>query len=350
MVKFSMDNYSKNTLKQRISWALNKPLKIEKKESITIKQQKIEEQKKEKEWGNKMINKSDCKQWTTLLGENLVKDILILNGENPRKPETKNNFKPDWETDDYIYEVKTSSWCIDGTAGEKVLGTWIKYQDIPTLYNKPLRIICVAYQEWELTHGKTKYFGNITPKTQQILDLCKENKESKKINNHDENIECSALFIFLNKTCFRGLYREGPNGFNVPFGHYKKIPTIITKEELYSISDLIQNVIFVQSCFSKIMKDVKKGDFIYLDPPYAPENEKSFVKYVNDGFKFEMHKKLFDEIETLKNNNIKFLMSNSKVKLITETFKEYNSENIKAKRAINSKNPESVTTEVLVFN
>jgi len=173
MVKFSMDNYFKNTLKQRISWALNKPLKIEKKESITIKQQKAEEQKKEKEWGNKMINKSDCKQWTTLLGENLVKDILILNGENPRKPETKNNFKPDWETDDYIYEVKTSSWCIDGTAGEKVLGTWIKYQDIPTLYNKPLRIICVAYQEWELTHGKTKYFGNITPKTQQILDLCK---------------------------------------------------------------------------------------------------------------------------------------------------------------------------------
>lgn len=93
-----------------------------------------------------------------------------MNGENPRKPVSKNNFQPD----DYIYEVKTSSWCVDGTAGEKVLGTLIKYQDIPTLYKKPLRIVCVAYQEWELTFGKIKYFGEeVTEKTRLILDLAK---------------------------------------------------------------------------------------------------------------------------------------------------------------------------------
>lgn len=174
MVKISMENINKSTLKQRIQWALNKPVKIEKKESISIKQQKQEKQNNEKEWGNLMINKTDCKQWTTLLGENLVKEVLIMNGENPRKPVSKNNFQPDWETDDYIYEVKTSSWCVDGTAGEKVLGTWIKYQDIPTLYKKPLRIVCVAYQEWELTFGKIKYFGEeVTEKTRLILDLAK---------------------------------------------------------------------------------------------------------------------------------------------------------------------------------
>jgi hypothetical protein len=161
MVKISMDNINKSTLKQRIQWALTCPLKIIKKESVSIKQQKQEQQKNEQEWGNKMINKTGCKQWTTLLGENLVKDVLIMNGENPRKPETKNNFRPDWETDNYIYEVKTSSWGVDGTAGEKVLGTWIKYQDIPTLYKKPLRIVCVGYQEWELTFGKIKYFGDV---------------------------------------------------------------------------------------------------------------------------------------------------------------------------------------------
>lgn len=169
-----MENINKSTLKQRILWALNKPAKIEKKKSISIKQQKQQRQNNEKEWGNKMINKTGCKQWTTLLGENLVKDVLIMNGENPRKPETKNNFCPDWETDNYIYEVKTSSWSVYGTAGEKVFGTFIKYQDIPTLYKKPLRIVCVAYQEWELTYGKIKYFGEeVTEKTRQILDLAK---------------------------------------------------------------------------------------------------------------------------------------------------------------------------------
>ncbi len=86
----------------------------------------------------------------------------------------KEGFEPDWETDDYIYEVKTSNWWVGGTAGEKVLGTFIKYQNIPELFGKPLRIVCVAYQEYELEFGKTQYFGeNVTKKTKQALDLAK---------------------------------------------------------------------------------------------------------------------------------------------------------------------------------
>ena len=184
-----------STIKERIMWALTKPSKIERKENMSIRQQKIIQQKKEKEWGNKIINKTDCKQWTTLLGENLVKDVLIMNGENPRKPETKNNFRPDWETDDYIYEVKTSSWEVDGTAGEKVLGTWIKYQNIPILYKKPLRIVCVAYQEWELTNGKTNYFGEkVSEKTKQVLELCKSwNIEYIKFRDLVKNIDINGM-------------------------------------------------------------------------------------------------------------------------------------------------------------
>jgi hypothetical protein len=165
---------AKINLKERVEWALTKPAKVEKKEGITKGKQEEDLQKEEKKWGNSMIGQQNNGQWTTLLGERLVRDILELRGENPRKPARKGGFQPDWETDEYIYEVKTSNWWVSGTAGEKVYGTWIKYQEIPELYGKPLRIVCVASQEDELITGKTIYFGeNVTKKTQQVLDMAR---------------------------------------------------------------------------------------------------------------------------------------------------------------------------------
>ena len=187
------------------------------------------------------------------------------------------------------------------------------------------------------------------------IDDAKTSKESyyywmrKKYNNIDKNtIECSALFMIINKTCFRGMYREGPNGYNVPYGHYKKTPTIITETDLNYISNLIKDVEFIASDFSSSIKNIKKGDFVYLDPPYAPETEKSFVGYTADGFSLDTHNKLFNEIKKL--DKIKFVMSNAKVDLVTENFKDYNCEDIIARRAINSKKPGSTTIEVIIYN
>ena len=165
----------------------------------------------------------------------------------------------------------------------------------------------------------------------------------------DKNtIECSALFMFLNKTCFRGMYREGPNGYNVPYGHYKKTPTIITERDLNYISDLIKNVEFKHCNFTESIKKIKNGDFVYLDPPYAPEKTTSFVSYTSRGFNLENHKLLFDEIRKFK--NINFVMSNAKVDLVITAFKDYNCEDVIARRAINSKKPGSTTTEVIIYN
>jgi len=170
------NNLNENTisknLEECVKWATIKPEQVGKKEGTTISQQKKEAQENEKKWGNNMIQQTNNGQWTTLLGEGLVYEVLKMRGENPRKVIRKDGFEPDWETDEYIYEVKTSNWWVSGTAGEKVYGTFIKYQNIPELYGKPLRIVCVANQEEELTNGKTKYFGEkITKKTQQVLDL-----------------------------------------------------------------------------------------------------------------------------------------------------------------------------------
>ena len=158
--------------------------------------------------------------------------------------------------------------------------------------------------------------GTVINRNPKTLDEAKTSKESyyywvrNIFNTMDEkdSVEYSAIFMFLNKTCFRGMYREGPNGYNVPYGHYKKTPTIITKEELDNVSELIKNVEFVHSDFKESIKNVEEGDFVYLDPPYAPETKKSFVNYVNDGFDLNMHKSLFDEILKFDEKKVKFLM------------------------------------------
>ena len=200
--------------------------------------------------------------------------------------------------------------------------------------------------------------NNVVNRKPTNIDEAKTSKESyyywirNKFNNIDDkkSIESSALFMFINKTCFRGLFREGPNGFNVPYGHYKNTSNIITLHEINTISDLIKNVNFIHSDFKDSINKVKTGDFVYLDPPYAPENEKSFVGYTNDGFNYDKHIELFNSIHDMTNKNIKFLMSNANVPLVLDNFIDFNLLQITARRAINAKKPGSTTTEVLIYN
>ena len=199
--------------------------------------------------------------------------------------------------------------------------------------------------------------GTITNKNPKNINEGMSSKESyyywirkKYVEMNKDAVESSALFLVLNKLCFRGLYREGPNGFNVPFGHYKNTPTIIDKDELDRICDLIQDVTFKCMDFNQSIQHVNKGDYVYLDPPYVPLDTKSFVSYTKHGFDQDMHEKLFSKIKMLQQKHIKFSMSNAKVKMVTETFENFNIKEVIAKRAIHSKNPGSKVTEVIVFN
>ena len=199
----------------------------------------------------------------------------------------------------------------------------------------------------------------------------------------------SSIFIFLNKTCFRGVYRENSKSeFNVPYGNYKS-PAIINRDDIAKLHSLLnQNnfkIHFNTSDFISIFEKIpskqqkqqkqqkhqkqqntttfNKNDFIYLDPPYVPEKATSFVGYTNDGFNLENHKMLFDSCSKLKKCGIPFLLSNSNVNLVNNYFnndspedkKDTKKENIKfnkvvieAKRAIHSKKPDSKTKEVLI--
>lgn len=156
----------------------------------------------------------------------------------------------------------------------------------------------------------------------------------------------SAMFLFLNKTCFRGVYREGPHGFNVPFGNYKN-PTILEEDHIRSMSTLLQGVVFTVSSFQDALTRVRTGDFVYLDPPYAPEAKTSFVSYTADGFGLENHNELFRLCRSLHS----FLMSNADVPLVREAFpeSEYTIHVVECRRAIHSKKPNAKTNEVLIL-
>jgi len=203
------------------------------------------------------------------------------------------------------------------------------------------------------------------------IELMNEKKEKRKVNNKPtleestetkENyyyfirrlynsledktqVQASAMLLFLNKTCFRGVYREGPNGFNVPFGHNKNVG-IYDEDHLKEVSKLIEKVEFSCCSFEKALESMKEKDFVYLDPPYAPENSTSFVGYVEDGFSLDKHNQLFKLVK----EKTYFVMSNSDVKLVKDSFPSptYKTKIISARRAINSKNPESKTNEVLI--
>lgn len=186
-----------------------------------------------------------------------------------------------------------------------------------------------------------------------------------------ETVQCSALFIFLNKTCFRGLYRIGPNGFNVPYGNYKK-PKIFDAEHIRQVSRLIKDINFEISDYNSVLERASGlldlapinesqnhsniRDFIYLDPPYIPLEPKSFVAYNSGGFDLATHTLLLCWLQHSVKDNYKwnFLLSNADVPLIREYFDSNDPRidiiTLVARRAINSAKPDSTAKEILIRN
>ena len=162
--------------------------------------------------------------------------------------------------------------------------------------------------------------------------------------DNEIDVKRASEFIFLNRTCFNGLYRVNKNGkFNVPCGKYKN-PTICDSNNLRNLSKLLQNVVFAYGDYKESEKLVDENTFVYFDPPYRPLSVTSgFTSYTKEDFNDENQKELAEYYNKLNLKNAKLMLSNSNPKNTNENdnffekiYKGFNINEVSAKRMINA--------------
>lgn len=193
-------------------------------------------------------------------------------------------------------------------------------------------------------HNNTsEYFYN-------IRDIDRDRNSYENLSD----IEKASRLLYLNKTCYNGLYRVNSSGeFNVPFGNYKN-PAIVNESILRAVSIyLSSNTIQFMSCdYETVLKKLRKGSFVYLDPPYDPISDtSSFTGYTKSGFGRNEQIRLKECCDKLHEKGIKFMLSNSNTQFIRDLYKDYQIIVVNAKRNINcDSNKRGEIEEVIIRN
>ena len=211
---------------------------------------------------------------------------------------------------------------------------------------------------------------NLKQMETEYLQLEQEERKNYFYNKRDEynnytleenehSIQRAAQFIYLNRTCFNGLYRVNKAGkFNVPMGSHKN-PTICDEENLRNLSKLIQNVQFQYGDYKRSMEYVTENTFVYFDPPYRPLNVTSgFTSYTKEDFNDENQKELAEFYRELNEQNAKLMLSNSNPKntnkedtFFDNIYQGFNIDEIYASRMINANSKgRGKISEILVTN
>ena len=172
-----------------------------------------------------------------------------------------------------------------------------------------------------------------------------------KLMKSEYDLELASLFVFINKHCFNGLYRVNGKGlFNVPYNNSRRAS--IDEEAIMEISKYLKDVKIVDGDFEEACEDAKRGDFIFLDSPYAPLNPTSFESYTKEGFDVESHKRLSRLYDDLTDRGCYCMLTNHNTQLINDLYgnKGYKIEVVSVKRMINSDASNRVGKEVIICN
>lgn len=197
-------------------------------------------------------------------------------------------------------------------------------------------------------------------KPQQVIDALNNHRNDKhhfyRVRALDtaglNAVDRAARLIFLNKTCFNGLYRVNRSGqFNVPFGKYKN-PRFVDHVNIMAVSRILAETEILCSPFEKVLARARKDDFVYLDPPYQPlSSTSSFTGYTKGNFGLDDQKRLADSFKSLNRRGCYVMLSNSDTAAIRDLYKGFRIETVFATRAINcNAERRGRISEILVLN
>lgn len=174
---------------------------------------------------------------------------------------------------------------------------------------------------------------------------------NSKLMREEFDLELAALFVFLNKHCFNGLYRVNAKGlFNVPYNNGKKAS--IAEEVILEVSKYLKKLTICLGDFEDACKDAKEGDFIFLDSPYAPLNPSSFESYTKEGFDMESHVRLSKLFDNLTQKGCYCMLTNHNTEFINDLYgnKGYKMDVVSVKRMINSDASKRTGEEIIICN
>ena len=172
-----------------------------------------------------------------------------------------------------------------------------------------------------------------------------------KLMRSEYDVELAALFVFINKHCFNGLYRVNGKGlFNVPYNNSRRVS--IDEDVIMATSGYLRGVTIKDGDFEQACKNAKKGGFVFIDSPYAPLNPTSFESYTKEGFDIESHKRLAKFYDELTARGCYCMLTNHNTELINELYgnKDYKIDVVSVKRMINSDASNRVGEEVIICN
>ena len=232
-----------------------------------------------------------------------------------------------------LYDLQPTDAVINDI-NKSLINAYRQICDVPDEFIN--KVNCIDNEMWE--DGKEYYYAM-------------RERYNDKLMKEEYDVELAALFVFINKHCFNGLHRVNGKGlFNVPYNKSRRLS--IDEDNIRGISNYLKGITIIDGDFENACEGASKGDFIFIDSPYAPLNPTSFESYTKEGFDVESHKRLAKLYDELTERGCYCMLTNHNTDFINELYgnKGYKIDVVSVKRMINSDASNRVGEEVIICN